>query len=281
MWVAETKEKLKEYLLKRKGIGTLALVPTMGALHQGHASLLQMAFSQNDHVVVSIFVNPTQFNNKEDLLKYPKKWDEDLALIGGISPDIIVFAPSVADIYANDVEPRHYDFNGLDKVMEGAFRDDHFNGVGTIVETLFTVVAPDRAYFGEKDFQQLRIVQKLVEIRNIPVEIIGCPIVREANGLAMSSRNERLSPPTRQRAGFIHRTLLAAKTIFGTKDALETKEWIKGAFSDQEDFDLEYVEIADVETLTPVLRKKKHSKYRAFIAVYAEGVRLIDNLALN
>jgi pantoate--beta-alanine ligase len=281
MWVAKTKKKLAEQLSKRDKDASLGLVPTMGALHQGHASLLQKAVSENGHVVVSIFVNPTQFNNKEDLEKYPKTLEEDLALIGHISPDIMVFAPSITDIYAQNVVHKTYDFNGLDKVMEGAFREDHFNGVGTIVETLLALVAPDRAYFGEKDFQQLRIIQKLVENQNIPVEIIGCPIVREPNGLAMSSRNERLSPQTRQKAGFIYDTLQTAKTIFGTKNAKETKDWIKAAFQHQNDFKLEYVEIADEETLTPAQKKIKDSKYRAFIAVYAEGVRLIDNLALN
>jgi pantoate--beta-alanine ligase len=281
MWVAKTKKKLAEHLSKRDKDATLGLVPTMGALHQGHASLLQKAVSENGHVVVSIFVNPTQFNNKEDLEKYPKTLEEDLALIGHISPDIMVFAPSITDIYAQNVVHKTYDFNGLDKVMEGAFREDHFNGVGTIVETLLALVAPDRAYFGEKDFQQLRIIQKLVENQDIPVEIIGCPIVREPNGLAMSSRNERLSPQLRQKAGFIYDTLQTAKTIFGTKNAKETKDWIKAAFQHQNDFELEYVEIADEETLTPAQRKIKDSKYRAFIAVYAGGVRLIDNLALN
>jgi pantoate--beta-alanine ligase len=281
MWLAETKEKLRDHLIKLKDGKKLGLVPTMGALHQGHASLIKMAISQNDNVVVSIFVNPTQFNNPEDLDKYPKNLKEDLELIKGISKNILVFTPTVKEIYAGQVTPKIYDFHGLDKVMEGAFRDDHFNGVGTIVETLLRLVAPDRAYFGEKDFQQLRIIQKLVEICNIPVDIIGCPIVREPNGLAMSSRNERLSAQTRQKASFIYETLQSAKVIFGMENAMKTKDWVRAAFSDNPDFELEYIEIADVETLTPTQRKTKNSKYRAFIAVYAEGVRLIDNLALN
>lgn len=281
MQVIKTKKVLTEKLNELGSSLNLGLVPTMGALHQGHASLIKKAVSENDKVVVSIFVNPTQFNNLEDLNKYPKTLDADLLLISEISEDIIVFTPEVSEIYPETVIPKIYDFEGLDKVMEGEFRDDHFNGVGTIVEELLIVVHPTKAYFGEKDFQQLRIIQKLTEIRQIPVEIIGCEIVREDHGLAMSSRNERLSKEIRQKAAFIYETLKTAKNKFGTDNVLNIKDWVVNEFKKTNDFELEYFDITDVETLTPVTDKINNIKYRAFIAVYVENVRLIDNIALN
>lgn len=276
-----TKKELDHVLKSHSPLHRLGLVPTMGSLHKGHVALVEKAVSENDKVVVSIFVNPTQFNNPEDLQKYPRDLEKDLVLLESISPDILVFAPAVEEIYFGSVKSKSYDFQGLDQVMEGEFRVNHFNGVGTIVEQLFLWVEPDNAYFGEKDFQQLRIIQKLVEIKKIPVNIIPCPIIREAHGLAMSSRNERLSPTMRQKAGFIYKTLQTAKTKFGTKSAQEVKEWVSRQFHKKREFTLEYFEIADVETLAPVKRKVKQKKYRAFIAVYAEDIRLIDNIALN
>ncbi|TDS12706.1 pantothenate synthetase [Maribacter caenipelagi] len=281
MPVIQTKTKLTEELNKLGNDNDLGLVPTMGALHKGHASLIQRAVEENKNVVVSIFVNPTQFNNKEDLDKYPKTLVADVQLISAISANIIVFAPDVAEIYPDTVIPKIYDFEGLDKVMEGEFRDDHFNGVGTIVEELLKTVKPTRAYFGEKDFQQLRIIQKLTEIEHIPVEIIGCEIVRENHGLAMSSRNERLSKRIRQRAAFIYETLKTAKIKFGMENALNVKDWVFKEFEKTDEFQLEYFDITDVETLTPIQNKINNVKYRAFIAVYVEDVRLIDNIALN
>lgn len=281
MPVAKTKKELKTRLDQLHPNENLGLVPTMGALHKGHASLIKKAVSENTNVVVTIFVNPTQFNNQEDLEKYPKTLDADLELIFSISEDILVFSPKVAEIYPDKVTPKMYDFNGLDKVMEGEFRKDHFNGVGTVVEEILTLIEPTKAYFGEKDFQQLRIIQKLVEIKEIPVEIIGCEIVREAHGLAMSSRNERLRPELRQNAGFIYDTLQTAKNKFGTESVLNVKEWVKKQFLKNDDLKLEYFEITDTETLTPAKIKIEKTKYRGFIAVYADDVRLIDNIALN
>ncbi|MGB5646157.1 MAG: pantoate--beta-alanine ligase [Muriicola sp.] len=276
------KKGLHSFLSSDKGKpGTLGLVPTMGALHQGHLSLVQQALSENSKVVVSIFVNPTQFNNPEDLEKYPKTLEADQALLKSVSEEIIVFAPSVSELYSLDISSKSYSFNGLDKVMEGAFREGHFNGVATIVEILLTLVRPDKAYFGEKDFQQLQIVRKLADKLHFPVDIVGCPIVREPNGLAMSSRNQLLSESIRQRAGIIYKTLHAAKCMFGTENATKIIEYVKGAFHKEPDIELEYFQIADTETLTPLKRKQENLKYRGFIAVYAEGVRLIDNIALN
>ncbi|SHI38981.1 pantoate--beta-alanine ligase [Pseudozobellia thermophila] len=281
MLIVRTKKELAKQLEITPPQKTLGLVPTMGALHKGHESLVRMAVEQNDATVVSIFVNPTQFDKKEDLEKYPKTLQADIALLQKVSDEIIVFAPSAEEIYGTDIKSKAYDFDGLDQVMEGAFRDDHFNGVGTIVETLFQLVKPHRAYFGEKDFQQLQIIKKLVQIRNIPVEIVPCPIVREANGLALSSRNERLSPELRQKAGLIYQTLKSAKKAFGTKSVDEIKEQVKESFAPYPDLQLEYIEISEAETLVPAREINGHRKYRAFIAVYADGVRLIDNIALN
>lgn len=259
----------------------IGLVPTMGALHQGHISLVKKALLENDLVVVSIFVNPTQFDKKDDLEKYPRNLQRDLDILGSVSDKIIVFVPSVDEIYGANVESKSYEFDGLDKVMEGEFREGHFNGVGTIVETFLRTVSPDKAYFGEKDFQQLQIIRKMVAQRNLPYQIIGCPIEREPHGLAMSSRNERLTKATRNEAGLIYETLLSAKNKFGTESAQEIMDWVKNVFEKNTLFELEYFQIADEDTLTPILKKQDNKKYRAFIAVYADGVRLIDNLRLN
>lgn len=281
MVLIKTKKELTEHLSfteKKKSIG---LVPTMGALHSGHTVLVQRAVHENEVVVVSIFVNPTQFNNKEDLEKYPQTLKSDIDLLEKISKDILVFAPTVKEMYSNAVRSENFNFDGLENVMEGAFRKDHFDGVGTIVEILLTSVKPDKAYFGEKDFQQLQIIRKLVEIRNIPVKIIGCPIVRESNGLALSSRNERLSENIRNEAAFIFITLTSAKRIFGTESVQNVKDWVTKQFKKHPDLELEYIEITEAATLNPIIRIQKNRKYRAFIAVYADGVRLIDNIALN
>ncbi len=281
MLVIQTKKELKDKLsatfLKDKSLG---LVPTMGALHQGHLSLIKKAFAENDHVVVSIFVNPTQFNNKQDLEKYPKNLENDVQLISTVSDKIIIYTPSVNEIYQNNIEAEVYDFNGLDTVMEGEFRDNHFNGVGTIVEELLTSIKPNKAYFGEKDFQQLTIIKKLVKLKNIPVQIIGCPIVREESGLAMSSRNERLSKDLRKEAAFIYKTLKEAKIKFGTKSASEVTNWVVNEFKKNDKLNIEYFQIADTEQLQPLKRKSKNKNYRAFIAVFADDIRLIDNIAL-
>ncbi len=259
----------------------LGLVPTMGALHEGHLSLVRQALSENSKVVVSIFVNPTQFNNPEDLKKYPKTLETDMALLESVSDEIIVFAPTVSELYTQNISSKNYSFNGLDKVMEGAFREGHFNGVATIVEILLDLVRPNRAYFGEKDFQQLQIVRKLANELPFKVKIVGCPIVREPHGLAMSSRNQLLSKSMRQRAGIIFKTLQTAQRMFGTKNATKIVAYVNSVFAKEADLELEYFQIADVETLTPMQIKQDNIKYRSFIAVYAEGIRLIDNIAMN
>ncbi|MFC4095539.1 pantoate--beta-alanine ligase [Euzebyella saccharophila] len=281
MLIFRTQKELQNHLNSNPNDNSLGLVPTMGALHNGHLELVRTAVLQNKTVVVSIFVNPTQFDKKEDLEKYPKTFEADKRLLETVSNDLIIFAPSETEIYGNAIESKTYDFDGLDKVMEGAFRDDHFNGVGTIVETLLKLVQPTRAYFGEKDYQQLQIIKKLVSSQQIPVEIVPCPIIREQHGLAMSSRNERLSKETRLKAGYIYQILQAAKIKFGTKSASYVKDWLAKEFENHKELELEYFEMTDAENLVPVIEKSKDKKYRAFIAVYADGVRLIDNIALN
>lgn len=267
--------------LKTKG-KSIGLVPTMGALHDGHLSLVDKGLSENDYVVVSIFVNPTQFNNKEDLVKYPRTLDADVSLLKTISDSkVLVYAPTVKDVYDDNVQSQSFAFDGLENEMEGAFREGHFDGVGTIVKRLFEIVKPQRAYFGQKDFQQLQIIRKLVELYHIPVKVIGCPIHRADDGLAMSSRNTRLTSEHRKAAPFIYKTLKSAKIKFGTKSAKKVTEWVEKQFKKQPLLELEYFTIADTKTLKPVKRKSTKKTYRAFIAVYAGDIRLIDNIALN
>ncbi|WP_298555882.1 pantoate--beta-alanine ligase [uncultured Algibacter sp.] len=261
---------------------TIGMVPTMGALHQGHLQLVKKALANNDKVIVSVFVNPTQFDNKDDLAKYPRTLDSDVELLKTVSKtDILVYAPTVDDIYGGNTISQEFDFDGLEFEMEGKFRHGHFDGVGTIVKRFFDIVKPHKAYFGEKDFQQLTIIKKLVEKYHIPVKIVGCKIHREANGLAMSSRNTRLKPEYRTAAPFIYKTLKTAKEKFGTKSANKVLEWVENQFAKHDILELEYFIIADTKTLKPVKRKSNKKTYRAFIAVYADDIRLIDNIALN
>lgn len=259
----------------------LGLVPTMGALHQGHLSLVQTALSENDAVIISIFVNPTQFNNVEDLEKYPRTLEEDLEKLSAVSENLTVFAPDAMEIYGGQVGADRYDFEGLDRVMEGAFRPGHFDGVGTIVEKLLRCIGPQRAYFGEKDYQQLQIIKSLVRQRQIPVEIIPCPIVREPNGLAMSSRNVRLSSTHREKAAVIYSALSLAHRHFENADLSEISRICLEEIAREADFSLEYFQISEADTLQPAIEKLPSKKYRAFIAVHVGGVRLIDNIALN
>ncbi|MXO06301.1 pantoate--beta-alanine ligase [Flavobacterium sp. HBTb2-11-1] len=260
---------------------TIGFVPTMGALHQGHLALMQRSLKENDDTVVSIFVNPTQFNNPEDLAKYPRTLEEDVKKMRTLSDKIILYAPSVDDIYEGNTVSQTFDFDGLENQMEGKFRPGHFNGVGTIVKRLFEIVTPTNAYFGEKDFQQLQIVKKLVEKTGLPVNIVGCPIFREENELAMSSRNERLTSQERKDASIIYKTLTEAKEIFQNNSPQETIEFVENSFKGNKEFELEYFVIADESTLLPINQKENGKKYRAFIAVFVNSIRLIDTISLN
>jgi len=282
MLIFDTKIDLVSYLKsisnQEKSIG---FVPTMGAIHEGHLSLMKEALLHNIVVVVSIFVNPTQFNNAEDLEKYPRTLEQDIKRIKTISDKIIVFAPSVKDIYEGNAVSEHFDFDGIENQMEGKFRPGHFDGVGTIVKQLFEIVKPTNSYFGEKDFQQLQIIKKMVAKLKMPVKVIGCPIHREPNGLAMSSRNERLSEDDRKEAVIIYETIQESKLLFATKSAKEVTKFVAEKFKKNSKFELEYFQIADEKTLFPCIRKSKHKKYRAFIAVFVNNIRLIDTISLN
>jgi pantoate--beta-alanine ligase len=269
---------LKSISNQEKSIG---FVPTMGALHEGHLSLMKEALLHNTVVVVSIFVNPTQFNNSEDLAKYPRTLEQDVERIKTISDTIIVFSPSIKDMYEGNAVSEHFDFDGLENQMEGKFRPGHFDGVGTIVKQLFEIVKPTNSYFGEKDFQQLQIIKKMVAKLKMPVKVIGCPIHREPNGLAMSSRNERLSEDDRKEAAIIYKTIQESKLLFATKSAKEVTKFVAEKFKKNSKFELEYFQIADEKTLFPCIRKSKHKKYRAFIAVFVNNIRLIDTISLN
>jgi pantoate--beta-alanine ligase len=275
---SELKTFLKPFWEGKIPIG---FVPTMGALHQGHISLMKESLDKNKISIVSIFVNPTQFNNPEDLKKYPRTLEADLEKIEKLSRDIIVYAPSVEDIYGNKAESLVFDYDGLEYQMEGKHRPGHFNGVGTVVKKLFEIIQPTNAYFGEKDFQQVAIVKKLVEKYKIPVSIVTCKILREKNGLAMSSRNQRLTEEEKSKAGMIYKILTQVKTKFAKKSAQDVSQWVTKIFKNQQLFKLEYFEIADESTLLTCKRKSKSKKYRAFIAVFVNNVRLIDTISLK
>jgi len=281
MLIFNKKALLQDHLAASVAAGSsIGFVPTMGALHAGHLSLMQQSLNENKITVVSIFVNPTQFNNPDDLQKYPRTLEADAAKIQTLSNAIIVFAPEVDEMYDGKTASQHYDFDGLENQMEGAHRPGHFDGVGTIVKKLFDIVKPTSAYFGEKDFQQLQIVKKLVEKNNMPINIIGCPISREPNGLAMSSRNERLTPAEKQDAAFIYRTLQEAKGKFANSTISTIKEFVANAFAAHPEYRTDYFEIAPEDTLEPATIKE-NTRYRAFIAVFLGNVRLIDNISLN
>ncbi len=260
---------------------TLGFVPTMGALHDGHLSLIAQSLKENEYTIMSIFVNPTQFNNAADLEKYPRTLETDVEKLQALSDKIIVYAPTVDDIYEGKTASQAFDFDGLENQMEGKFRPGHFDGVGTIVKRLFEIVNPTNAYFGEKDFQQLQIVKKMVEKQKLAVKIIGNPIYREANGLAMSSRNERLTLDERNKAAIIFKILNLAKEKFKTKSANEVKFWVENNILSKTDYKIDYFEIADESTLLTCKRKSKNKKYRAFIAVFVNEIRLIDTISLN
>jgi pantoate--beta-alanine ligase len=275
--ILETIKETKETILRLKEEGkSVGFVPTMGALHEGHLSLLAESISDNDVSVVSIFVNPIQFNNKADLEKYPRTLEDDCNKLEDAGCDL-VFAPSVDEMYPGKVQ-EHYDFGDLERVMEGAHRPGHFNGVAVVVKRLFEICIPHKAYFGEKDYQQLRIIQSLVEQQNIPVEIIGCPIVREADGLAMSSRNVRLSAEERKIAPSIYESLKNIRRKVGNGTVNEVLSLEKDKLNSLPGMKVEYLVIADEDKLKPVNNWDETKKLRAFIATFLGEIRLIDNL---
>ncbi len=273
---------LQKIVKDAKISGQVGFVPTMGALHKGHLSLIKESLSENRLTVVSIFVNPTQFNNDEDLEKYPRNLKKDIDLIASLEGNIVVFTPSVADMYPEQPIIKDYPLGAIEDVMEGKFRPGHFKGVVTVVELLFEAVQPDVAYFGEKDFQQLAIIRRMVDYLELPIKIVGCPIYREASGLAYSSRNERLSLKMRQESKIVYESLNEAKCLLREIKNIEAvKQHITEKYTRIPDFELEYFEIAEANTLQTPKKLEEDKKYRAFIVVYVENVRLIDNISLN
>lgn len=273
---------LQNYINRQKEMGKIiGFAPTMGALHNGHLSLYEAARPENDIVISSVFINPTQFNNTSDLQKYPKNTEADIEILRNSKLVDAVYIPGIKDIYPEKTESHTYDFGGIDKEMEGEFREGHFDGVGTVVEKLFLQVQPNNAYFGEKDFQQLAIIMKLVELKNLPINIVGVPIYREENGLAMSSRNERLSAAQRESAKIIHETLLKVEEWFRIITIPEINNRVKEIFEKERGMVMEYFKIADEETLKETDFFYKDKSYRAFIVVFVGDVRLIDNIHLS
>lgn len=279
MELIQSSQELRNRLSEMKAKGTIGFVPTMGALHSGHLSLVERAVCECDNVVVSIFVNPTQFNDRADLERYPRNLDADMQMLRNTGCHF-VFAPTVDDIYP-EPDTRTFDFEGLDTVMEGKFRPGHFNGVAQVVSRLFSMVEPDKAYFGLKDFQQLAIVKQMVSQLQLNVEIIPCSIIREENGLAMSSRNELLSEEERKNAAIIYKTLTNAVKLTGKYSVTQLIQWMKDEINNNHYMDVEYVEIVDVGNLQPVKDWNHTGKILACVATWCGKVRLIDNMVLN
>jgi pantoate--beta-alanine ligase len=280
MKVLKSKKTLIDYVERQREMGKkIGFAPTMGALHEGHLSLYKAAKKENDEVISSIFVNPTQFNNPDDFQKYPKTLEKDLELLEKAGVDA-VYVPNVEEMYPDGLNSKKYDFDGLENEMEGKYRPGHFDGVGTIVEELFRQVQPHNAYFGEKDYQQLAIIKKMVEKTKLPVKIHGVPTLREEDGLAMSSRNVRLTETQRKEATIIYETLTKVKEWFKVISLEEIKQKVTDIFRNS-NFELEYFVIADEKTLKETDYFYKDKNYRAFIVAYADTVRLIDNMHLG
>jgi len=273
--ISETRLAIQKEISQGKIIG---FVPTMGALHEGHLTLVRKAATENDFVVVSIFVNPIQFNNPEDLAKYPRTFNIDIKKLEGTGCGL-VFAPSADEMYP-EPDLTVFEFGQLDKVMEGKFRPGHFNGVAIVVKRLFEIVTPTKAYFGEKDFQQLAIIKKMVSMLQIPIEIVSCPIVREHDGLAMSSRNARLTPEERAEAPTIHKALSGIKENYSWFIPDGVKQLVRGEIQESHFFRVEYVDVVDTGTLQPFEDWNDAEHAVVCVAAYIGSVRLIDNIIL-
>lgn len=280
MKIFKSKTDIYNYLhpikAQNKSIG---FVPTMGALHKGHISLVDISIKENDFTVVSIFVNPTQFDNVDDFEKYPVSLDVDMELLKNAGVDC-VFIPNKEDLYNGNIKSFEYDFGMLGRIMEGKHRKGHFDGVATVVKLLFDATIPNKAYFGEKDFQQLLIVKEMVAVNKLDVEIIPCPIIREEDGLAMSSRNTRLSVKYRKEANFIYKSLKKTLSLSKTKSVAEIYKYINDIFAENDFLELEYFEIRKEKDMSEVKNFQHNVEYRFFIAAFIQQVRLIDNIKL-
>ena len=267
----------KELLKSVKHKLSVGLVPTMGSLHEGHLSLIEKAYSENDEVIVSIYVNPTQFNDKDDLKKYPRNIKEDLKKVNRFE-NVIVYTPENNDLYQKNESSKQYDFGSFTNLMEGKHRPGHFDGVATIIEKLFKIFNPDNAYFGEKDFQQLLLIKTLTEQLDIDTNVVGCETIREPDGLAMSSRNKLMSYKERKSAKEIIKLLLWAKEVYPKLDFIQIRDEIKNRSKLIDSFKLEYFEIMNLEEFSSI--SKKNNEIRAFIACRIGNIRLIDNIKL-
>ena len=274
--ITELQELIEQ---KRKAGKSIGFVPTMGALHSGHLSLVEIAGQHTDFVAVSIFVNPTQFNDKKDLINYPRTPDQDLELLDTTSCKL-VFAPEVETMYP-EPDTRQFNFGSLERVMEGEFRPGHFNGVAQVVSKLLAMVKPDKAFFGLKDFQQLVIIKALVKQLNLPVEIVACPTMREHDGLAMSSRNQRLTNEQRENAAHIYETLSAARNKAGEMSVKDLKRWVIDTIDENRFLKTEYFEITDDESLNPINSWDSPLNKVGCVAVHCGEVRLIDNIVFE
>lgn len=272
--ISELKSLISGYKQENKTVG---LVPTMGALHAGHKSLVDRARKENDIVVVSVFVNPTQFNNKQDLVTYPRTEERDCALLEAAGCDV-VFMPAVEEVYP-EPDNRQFDLGAVAEVMEGAHRPGHFNGVAQIVSKLFSFVEPDRAYFGEKDFQQIAVIRKMVQLEGFKLQIVACPIKREDDGLALSSRNVRLTAGQRQLAPNIYRVLKESCNFAKSHTVAETEKFVVDSLNALPQMEVEYYSIVDALTMQPVSDWADADSITGCITVYCGEVRLIDNIA--
>ena len=272
--IADLQKKIAEI---RTNGGTVGLVPTMGALHNGHLELVKRCVAENSICVVSVFVNPTQFNDKNDLLHYPRTLDADCKLLESAGC-AIAFAPEVEEMYPVE-DTRVFNLGAVAEVMEGKYRPGHFNGVAQIVSKQFDAVQPDRAYFGEKDFQQIAVIRSMVKLLNYPVEIVACPIVREDDGMALSSRNLRLTPEQRKNAVSISQTLFKSRTFAEQHSVAETIDYVVNTLNSVPDLDVEYFEIVNGNTLLSVNDWSDSDYIVGCITVYCGEVRLIDNIA--
>ncbi len=276
--IKEPSELLKYIKRIKPEFKSIGFVPTMGALHQGHISLIECSKKENDFTICSIFVNPIQFNNAQDFILYPKNQEEDFKMLENAGCDLL-FMPSAESMYAE--EPRiKIDFGSLELVMEGKFRPGHFNGVAIVVAKLFHIVQPDISYFGQKDLQQYLIIKQMVKDLSFPIELRSCPVIREKDGLAMSSRNQRLTPKGRPIAAKLHESLLLASRLLENSTVENTKAKIRDFYKNIKEIKLEYFEITDSETLMPIKDVKEHKGIAICVAAYIDGVRLIDNILI-
>lgn len=279
MLVFTTHTEIHSFLSdKKKSVG---LVPTMGALHKGHISLVEIVAQENEWVIVSIFINPTQFNNPEDLANYPKNLVQDKIALSAYDEKLILYVPEPEDLYPEKLESKEYHFNGLEKHMEGAFRPGHFNGVATVVEALFKKLIPNRAYFGEKDYQQLQIIKALNKQLDLKIKIVECPIIREKDGLAMSSRNTLLNPEQREAAPVIFKSLKEIKFHQTQWSVSEMEAFFQASIERESQLKLDYFYVAKTSDLIPTYNLEAGMTYRIFVAVFAGKTRLIDTVELE